>query len=110
MNRQTAPEPVAPFVRVSAAPAGAGSPADPNATGERIRESLGQDCVGVAVALLREMLAVNQGVFLARVPRAERRVLVAQLSAAAVFVTTFTDVFGFLIFLAAGGFLVRALG
>ena len=28
----------------------------------------------------------------------------------AVFATTFTEVFGFLIFLAAGGFLVRAIG
>ena len=82
MNRQTDPEPVAPFVRVSAAPAGAGSPADPNATGERIRALLDQGRAGVAVAMLREMLSADQGVLLARVPRAERRVLVWQLSAA----------------------------
>ena len=78
MNRQTDPDPVAPFVRVSAA----GSPADPNATGERIRALLDQGRAGVAVAMLRQMLSADQGVLLARVPRAERRVLVWQLSAA----------------------------
>ena len=82
MNRQTDPEPVAPFVRVSAAHEGAGSPADPNATGERIRALLDQGRARVAVAMLREMLSADQGVLLARVPRAERRVLVSQLSAA----------------------------
>ena len=43
---------------------------------------LDQGRAGVAVAMLREMLSADQGVLLARVPRAERRVLVWQLSAA----------------------------
>ncbi len=54
-------------------------PSDISAIGEQIRESLGQDRVGVALTLLREMLAADQGVFLARVRRAEQRSLVALL-------------------------------
>ena len=81
MNRQTDPEPVAPLGPASRPPVGSAFSADPDDVGDLIRESLGQDRVGVAVALLRDMLAADQGVFLTHVPRTERRLLVALLPA-----------------------------
>ena len=41
--------------------------------------ALGEDRVGAAVSILREMLAADQGILLARVSRSERRTLVALL-------------------------------
>ena len=79
MNRQTDPEPLAPFDPASEIPVNEAAVADLETAGERIRESLGQDRVEVAVALLRRMLAADQGVFLARARRTERRLLVALL-------------------------------
>jgi Mg/Co/Ni transporter MgtE len=81
MNRQTDPEPVTPSDPASRPRAGNALPADPRTAGERIRESLGQDRVGVAVSLLRDMLAADQGVFLARAPRTVRGLLVTLLPA-----------------------------
>ena len=63
MNRQTDPEPVAPFDPAAALPINEDSRVDLDAAGERIRGSLWQERVGVAVALLRRLLAADQGVF-----------------------------------------------
>lgn len=45
-----------------------------------------------------------------RMPLLIRRLSIDPAVSSVAFVTTFTDLSGFLIFLAAGGFLVRALG
>lgn len=64
--------------------------------------------LAIAIAMVGNLLvAALAG---AGVPLLLRRLGIDPAVSSAVFVTTFTDVFGFLIFLAAGGFLVRALG
>ena len=64
--------------------------------------------LAVAIAMVGNLLvAALAG---AGMPLLLRRLGIDPAVSSAVFVTTFTDVFGFLIFLAAGGFLVRALG
>ena len=54
-------------------------PPDPHSLGQRIREALGRDRVVTAAALLRGMLAADQGILLQRVSRAERRLLITLL-------------------------------
>ena len=64
--------------------------------------------LALAIAMVGNLLvAALTG---AGVPLLLRRLGIDPAVSSAVFVTTFTDVFGFLIFLAAGGFLVVALG
>ena len=64
--------------------------------------------VALAIAMVGNLLvAALAG---AGVPLLLRRLGIGPAVSSAVFVTTFTDVFGFLIFLAAGGYLVRGLG
>ena len=64
--------------------------------------------LALAVAMVGNLLvAALAG---AGVPLLLRRLGIDPAVSSAVFVTTFTDVFGFLIFLSAGGLLVRALG
>lgn len=55
MNRQTEAEPVVPSDTASRIRSGEASPLDPYTEGDLIRQSLGQDRVGVAVALRRGM-------------------------------------------------------
>ena len=77
MNRQTDPQPNgAPDL--ASPPVGADDvPTGPHSLRQRIREALGRDRAGVAIGLLRRMLAADQGILLQRVSRAERRLLVA---------------------------------
>ena len=79
MNRQTDPQPTGELASVSLPLAGKGGQANPNFQGQRVRESLDRDQVGIAVALLREMLPADQGILLQRISRVERRLPVALL-------------------------------
>ncbi len=76
MNRQTDPQNTgAPDL--ASPPIGDDVRTDHHSLRQRIREALGHDRAGVAVGLLRRMLAADQGILLQRVSRAERRLLIA---------------------------------
>ena len=79
MNRQTDPQPTGALDSVSLPRDGAPGRTDPVSLGERVRQALGRDQVGAAAALLRQMLAADQGILLARVSRMERRRLIRLL-------------------------------
>ena len=76
MNRQTDPQPNGASDFASP-PVGDDVRTDHQYLRRRIREALARDHAGVAVGLLRRMLAADQGILLQRVPRSERRRLIA---------------------------------
>ena len=81
MSRQPDAEPVVPSVPASRISAAGAPPLDPRVAADPLRQSLGQDRVGITVSLLHGMLAADRGAGLARAPRNERRLLVALLPA-----------------------------
>ena len=80
MNRQTDPPPTTALESQSPAYGpGELAAANPDSLGEAVLAILGEDGAGAAVGMLREMLAADQGILLARAMRADRRALIALL-------------------------------
>ena len=80
MNRQTDPQTTTVSHTTRPYRAGVPTTVDPELLRSAVLSALEREQVGVAAALLREMLSADQGILLQRISRAERRRLIALLT------------------------------
>ena len=81
MNRQTDPQDTGALdIAAHSSPGTTAAIVDPDSVGKAVIDALERDDTTRATALLRQLLAADQGILLKRASRAERRALIALLT------------------------------